>query len=320
MRIASYNLWNGARDTYSRLADFANKQQFDVLCLQEVNEWQNNNFARLKDFADRADFTDYEFGNSNSEYKLASFSNVPITKCTVHVEGFWHCAVEIHVELDGRELVVVNLHLDPWKEDPRLHEVRRLLELIDASKPTVIVGDFNSISRADNYPPEFLAELHRRQVAKYGQNELDYRVTDFLTAAGFVDVAATGAMEPTVPSPYSTDEEHEAPARIDYAFVSAGLVPLVKDFTVIKNEVTDKISDHYPIVLTLGTQAKHQDAQPGSKAGAATTPPAAGRYSDDGALLVNHSGSDEPAEPEKSAVEAKDEPHNTATEGEIKLH
>jgi exodeoxyribonuclease-3 len=329
MRIASYNLWNGAGNTYSRLADFANKQQFDVLCLQEVNEWQNSNFARLKDFADRAGYTDYEFGNSNSAYKLASFSTVPITKRTVHVEGFWHCAVETHVELDGRELVIVNLHLDPWKEDPRLREIRRLLELIDVSKPTVIVGDLNSIARADNYPPEFLAELHKRQIAKYGQNELDYRVTDFLTAAGFVDAAAKlGAMNPTVPSPYSTDEAHEVPARIDYAFVSAGLVPLVRDFTVIKNELTDKISDHYPIVLTLGAQTKQREVQTEPKAATALAPAAAGSYSDAGALLVNHSGPDEPAEPEprpepepeKPAAKAKDEPHNTATEGEIKLH
>ncbi len=259
IRIASYNLWNGAKQTYSRLADFAKEQQFDVLCLQEVNGWQDNDFARLKDFADRAEYTDYEFGNSISEYKLVSFSMLPITFRTVHLEGFWHCAIEIHIEVDGREVVIVNLHLDPWKEDPRLREIERLFELIDATKPTAIIGDFNSLARSDKYPPEFLVELQRRKIAKYGQDALDYRVTDFLTAAGFVDAAEqVGRKDMTVPTAYNTDEVHEIPSRIDYAFVNQALLPLVRDYSIIKNTATDKISDHYPIVLTLSTDSPTQ--------------------------------------------------------------
>jgi exodeoxyribonuclease III len=330
IRIASYNLWNGASDTFSRLTDFAKEQAFEVLCLQEVNGWQDNDFAKLKDFADRAEYTAHQFGNSNSEYKLATLSTLPITFQNVHVEGFWHCAIETHVEVDGQEIVIINLHLDPWKEDPRLHEIERLFELIDLGKPTVIVGDFNSISRADNYPPEFLKELQKRKIAKYGQTELDFRVTDFLTAAGFVDVAAQlKRMDPTVPTPYNTDEEYEVPARIDYVFVSANLAPLVQDFSVIKNESTDKISDHYPITLTLGTEIKQQEEKAEAAAEPEPAPEAeapAETVSDDGSLHVDHSDSEEPAEPqpalepEKPEDKEDDEPHNTATEGEIKLH
>ncbi len=252
VRIASYNLWNGAASTYFRLIDFAKDQGFDVLCLQEVNGWQAKDFERLKDFADRADFNTYEFGNSNSEYKMATFSRLPVTFRDVHVEGFWHCAIETRVQAGDTEISIINLHLDPWKEDPRLREIERLLRLIDVSKPTIITGDINSISRQDNLAPEFLAELQKRKVAKYGASELDYRVTDFLTAAGFVDAAVQlGHVETTVPTPFSTEEEHEVPARIDCAYVSSSLVPQLRDFEVIKNSDTDKISDHYPIVLTL---------------------------------------------------------------------
>lgn len=310
LRIASYNLWNGAEETYFRLVDFAKAQNFDVLCLQEINGWQNDNFARLKDFADRAGFTDYEYGNSNSEYKMATFTALPAKSRTVHVEGFWHSAIETHMDFSGVELVVVNIHLDPWKEDPRLREVNRLLKLIDTGKPTIIVGDFNSLSRADNYPPEFVAELMRREFYKFGQGELDFRVTDTLAAAGFVDAAAVmGRLDITAPTSYSTSQDKgeavpvsEVPARTDYAYISGDLRSALRDFAVLKSEETDKISDHYPIVLTLdnGAAASPADqpvSQPDSTQAGHTTPAVA--------------ADSEPVQAEK--------PSEDAGEGEVKL-
>lgn len=295
VKIASYNLWNGADETYFRLIDFVKEQHFDVLCLQEINGWQDKDFARLKDFADRAGYTDYQYGNSNSEYKLATLSMLPVVSQTVHEEGFWHCVVETHVRFGDTELAIFNLHLDPWKEEPRLREIEKLLGKVDLNKPTILTGDFNSLSRQDNYPSEFLQELQRRGIYKYGQTELDFGVTDRLAAAGFVDVAAQSShFDITVPSPYSTDPEHEVPARIDYMFVSNGLVPMVRDFAVIKNEATDKISDHYPVVLTLGPQDE---------------PPVATADKSDETQIA-------PA-PEPRL---ENEPDNTATEGEIKVH
>jgi exodeoxyribonuclease-3 len=293
IRIASYNLWNGASDTYFRLVDFAKAQKFDVLCLQEINGWENNDFARLKDFADHVGLANYEYCNSNSEYKLVTLTTLPITMRTVHVEGFWHCVVETHVKVGEMELVILNLHLDPWKEDPRLREVERLLKLIDTSKPTIIMGDTNSVSRADNYPPEFLAELQKRRIDKFGQGSLDFRVTDCLTAAGFVDAAAKlDRMDTTVPSPFSTDRDHEVPARLDYAYVSSSLVPMVRDLSVVKNEETDKISDHYPVALTLDTQPEQPKDVP----------------------------TEQTADPELAPQAEKIGPEANPTEFEIKLH
>lgn len=274
IKIASYNLWEGSKNTYFRFIDFVKEQHFDVLCLQEINGWQDNSFAKLNDFNDRAGYTDYEYGNSNSEYKLATVSMLPIVSKTVHQEGFWHCIVETHIKVEDTEIVIFNLHLDPWKEDPRVLEIERLLKKIDPSKPTLITGDFNSLSRQDKYSPEFLTTLQKRKFYKFGQDELDYRVTDKLESAGFVDVAAKFAhLDVTAPTQLgvtnASDEEvpvSEVPARIDYMFASANAIDLVKDYSVIKNEVTDKISDHYPIVITIdvgGTAAQPaQSPQP----------------------------------------------------------
>jgi exodeoxyribonuclease III len=299
IKIASYNLWNGAADTYFRLVDFIKEQKFDVLCLQEINGWQNGDFARLKDFADRAGFTDYEYGNSNSEYKLVTLSNLPIKARTVHVEGFWHGVVEIHVEFAGLELVILNLHLDPWREEPRLREIKRLLQLIDAGKPTVITGDFNSLSRADNYPPEFLATLQQKRFDKFGVGALDYRVTDCLAEAGFIDAAARlNRLDKTAPSKYGVHDEVPvgvAPVRVDYAFITSDLLPFLRDVSVVQSEETDKISDHYPIALTLGSADKPA-APPATESESKPEPPAA------------------------AETLSQDQTSNTPTEGEIKLH
>ena len=299
IKIASYNLWNGSQNTYYRFIDFVKEQQFNVLCLQEINGWQDNGFTKLNDFTDRAGFTGYEYGNSNSEYKLATLSTLPIVSKTVHQEGYWHCVVEIHVQIGNKELVIFNAHLDPWKEEPRVLEIERLLKKVDPDKPTIITGDFNSLSRQDNYPPEFLTTLQQRKFYKFGQDALEYRVTDKLAEAGFVDVAAKfGHLDITAPTPYGeTDASNEqvpvseAPARIDYVFVSANAVPFVKDYSVIKNEETNKISDHFPIVVTLDF-----DAVPSPNSALDTPTPTS------------------PAQPIEPAPQP---PKNTSTEGEL---
>ena len=306
IRIASYNLWDGSKRTYFRFIDFVKEQNFDVLCLQEINGWQDDNFAKLNDFADRSGFADFEYGNSNSEFKLATLTTMPAVSKTVLQEGFWHCVVETHLKVGDSELVIFNVHLDPWKEDPRVLEIERLLSKVDQNKPTIITGDFNSLSRADNYPPEFLATLQQRKFYKFGQDELEYRVTDKLIENGFTDVAANLAhLDITAPTPYGESEADsegvpvsEAPARLDYVFANAKALPMVKDYEVIKNSETDKISDHYPIVVTLDVPSPSASAAPATAP--APTPAPAG-----------------PAPAPTPPPAAPEPPKNTNTEGEL---
>jgi exodeoxyribonuclease III len=296
VRVASYNLWNGASDTYFRLVDFVKEKKFDVLCLQEINDWQNEDFARLKDFADRAGYTTYQYGNSNSEYKLATLTTLPVTTQTVHEEGFWHCVVETHVRVGEMEVAIFNLDLDPWKEEPRLREIEKLLKKVDPNKPAILTGDFNSLSRQDNYPPEFAEQLQQKGIYKYGQTELEFGVTDRLATAGFVDVAAQlQHLTPTVPTAYSPGGTPEFPARIDCAYVSSDLVPMVQGLDVVKDDATDKISDHYPIVLTLGTQEPKPEPAPKPVEEA------------------------KPQPTPKPKPEPEPQPQNTANEGELKI-
>lgn len=250
--LMTYNLFEGAHQSYSQLVDFIKSSNVDILCLQEVNEWQNDDFATLKDFASQCGFSHHVFGNSNTEFKLATLSRHPILSHYVHTEGFWHSLVETRISIGSNELAVFNLHLNPKWEGPRKEEVKKLLTLIDTDAPTLLVGDFNSISRQDDYRDSLLSELQSHGITKFGRDELEFSVTDMLGAAGLIDVAAKlGNMTVTVPSAFNKDKNHEVPLRLDYVFASQPAANSIESIKVIKNDITDAISDHYPILVSL---------------------------------------------------------------------
>ena len=71
--VGSYNLFDGAQDAYARLVRFVTAQNFDILCLQEVNGWQNDEYKRVREFLDQIGYRSYAFGDSNTQFKLATF-------------------------------------------------------------------------------------------------------------------------------------------------------------------------------------------------------------------------------------------------------
>ena len=255
IRIATYNLFEGANGSLNRLVEFVRTSQLDVICLQEVNGWQDNDFARLKNFTDQILFAGFAYGNSNTEYKLATVSKNAIISRTLHAEAFWHGAIETVIKLGGKEISIINAHLDPWKEDSRAKEMARLIAAVKPGRSTIITGDFNSLSRQDSYPPNLLQQLQSKGISKFGTQQLEYTVIDELLKAGFVDVAAAkGKLDTTVPSTYSTDKDHEVPVRVDYMFVTPDLVPLVTEVNVVKTDLTNAISDHFPLVVTFNLE------------------------------------------------------------------
>lgn len=252
MRIASYNLYEGAQHTRTELEEFVAKQKLDVLCLQEANGWADGSPSQLEEFARVTGLNFQVYGDSNTRFKLATFSKTPITNSTVHTDGLWHSAIHSVVQLDDAPLHIWNVHLNPGTEDARLAEANLLMSLVDPNEHNLITGDFNSLSRSDRYPGELIYDLAARGIAKFGTTNLHYDVTDFFTKAGMVDIAASlDQRSNTVPTPANEDASHAAELRLDYMFATQGLARVIKEIAVIKTSLTDVISDHYPIVATL---------------------------------------------------------------------
>lgn len=251
LRIATYNLFEGASASYNRLVEFVRGSDIDILCLQEINGWQEGDAQKMRDFTDRGLFVQHAYGNSNTPYKLGTFSKVGFSKIDAYIEGYWHCVVETRIALPGgQQLAILNVHLDPWQEASRVRELDRLLRTIDRTIPTILTGDFNSLSRRDGYGPQMLGDMQRRGITKYGRSELEFGVSDYLEQAGFVDVAAKlGQLQPTVPTASAQDKDHEMPVRIDYVFATPDIAEFAQNASVIMGELTNSISDHYPLVV-----------------------------------------------------------------------
>ena len=246
MNLLTYNLFQGAQKTYSDLVDFMLAQKPDIVCLQEVNGWQDNDFARCKDFVQKTGLAYFVFGESNTRHKLATFARFPIESSQVYTKNFWHCAIKTGFSKNNKSFTIFNLHLCPKNEDTRLNELKQILAAMDATAPTLLAGDFNSLSRHDNYSSTLRADLQRNGITKFGTDSVEYRVTDALEKAGIIDVCAEQKnMSPTVPTPFNSDTMHRVPVRLDYVFATQPFP--VGAVQVLKSPATKRISNHYPL-------------------------------------------------------------------------
>jgi len=252
MRIATYNLFEGAQDTLPLVQDFVAQQDVDVLCVQEANGWNDGLPSQLETLAAETGLNAYVYGDSNTRFKLATLLRLPILRSQVHTDGFWHSAVQTTIQHGDETLDLWNVHLNPGDEDSRLAEATLLTSLVDMDKPTIIMGDFNSLNESDKYPDELISNLALQGIKKFGTDKLRYDVTAYFTDKGLIDVAALlGKRQTTVPTPANRDMYHAANMRLDYMFATASLIKSVVGIEVPKDNLTDAISDHYPVILTL---------------------------------------------------------------------
>lgn len=252
MKVVSYNLFEGASATRPQLAEFIQGEQPDVVCLQEANGWGEHEERRAKEFADEAGLPFYVFGDSNTRFKLATFSRTPFTSSEVHTNGFWHSAIRASVRHGDDAIDIWNVHLNPRDEADRLDEAKLLASMVGRARKAIAMGDFNSLSAADDYDPSLIKQLRAKGIRKFGETALRHEVLDYFAEQGLVDIAqALGVNEWTVPTPANTDAHHAERLRLDYMLATADLMPLVTSMFVVKNKLTDGISDHYPLVTTI---------------------------------------------------------------------
>jgi len=85
---------------------------------------------------------------------------------------------------------------------------------------------------------------------------LDYGGIAEILNAGFVDLAvrfrpSTAPFAGTFPTELRREEDLGTDRRIDYIFVSPNLASSAQYATVIRDPLTARLSDHYPLVAEL---------------------------------------------------------------------
>ncbi|MGI9544543.1 MAG: endonuclease/exonuclease/phosphatase family protein [Cyclobacteriaceae bacterium] len=136
-----------------------------------------------------------------------------------------------HVSIDGKRLIVMNVHLEAYDRGTRERQAQHLLQVYrDYAKqyPTLLVGDFNArppyageVDEVESTIQLFLDELHLSAAIpkqKYLANEEEYFT-------------------------YSSDRPYE---KIDYIFYNDDRIDMIDSYIVRE---AGEISDHLPVVM-----------------------------------------------------------------------
>lgn len=238
LALATYNMNYSVRDRAALAAyvRIIRKARPDVLAIQEGNGavFDHLKKALAREYPHRLVYADANGGPAG----FAWFSNLPLHKPVVLPRSFgWFTTPTVRVRPGGRELLLVNVHLRatiPPKgadfrrmlrelaatEAVRARETRFIHSRLPAGVPTVLLGDFNTISAL--------------------------QVPTFLGGKGFVDsFASVTPKADTRPSWRWVREGRRWGLRIDYIWHDSRFK------TVRSRIVADGPSDHYPVVSEL---------------------------------------------------------------------
>jgi exodeoxyribonuclease-3 len=153
------------------------------------------------------------------------------------------------------EFHVFALHLNPFQETDRLREVEKLLahaRSLPADAKIIFMGDFNSLAAADRAQYESADFAAGMKLAARPDWTLAFQVTDALQQAGYSD--AYRLLNDDFKRSWPTRKRIIAMgegSRIDYAFLSANLRAECLHADIAQDNITDFLSDHYPLVLQL---------------------------------------------------------------------
>lgn len=262
MRLCSWNV-NGLRSVLKKgtLAEFLTDVQPDVLCIQETKAKPGQaevdfpdylelwNSAERAGYAGTATFTKLQPANTFNNFTPSviaayqwedRFGN-PLTEGrvqTIEFPGFY--LVNVYTPNSKRDLSRLNLRETLW--DPAF---LRFLQELEAYKPVAVCGDFN----AAHTPLDLARPKDNEHHAGFTDEER--QGIKNLLAAGFVDTFRyfyPAVQRYTWWTQWAKARERNIGWRIDYFFVSQGLLPHLKAAEIYEHV---QGSDHCPISIDL---------------------------------------------------------------------
>lgn len=244
--VLTYNILNGLEQQQPKkdqLVEWVKKVNPDLIAFQELNHFTQ---ASLEEFASHYGHS-YAVLLKEEGSPVGLTSKYPIQDVRKVTEGMHHGMLYAKV----RDYYVVVTHLAPSIKafKKRQEEVRLVLgELSKVSKKekVLVLGDFNSFSARDSSLYNSIPDPSGNGMMKF-----DYEVTGAMEKAGFVDLLCLKHTTPVTSFPTKGYEAKNpnSQCRLDYVWASGTLSKKCLRADVIKDETTDFISDHYPILV-----------------------------------------------------------------------
>jgi len=263
IKILSYNVLYGLqKDTVNieRYVALVNNLDPDIVATQEMNGWTQRS---LEELAKRYRHP-YALQSKEEGFPVALTSKTPMVNFKKVTENMWHSY--IYAKVRGIHLFVI--HFSPFSYQKRLEEVENIIAQtreIPQDEAILIMGDFNALVASDSkaYGEEVLKamqdqEQKQEHIRNLNNGQIDYTVLGKLEEAGFKDSYKLFTSEFTESLPTFKSGKGELkksntgiPKRIDFLWCNATASKYVVKSIVLKNDMTDVISDHYPIYVEL---------------------------------------------------------------------
>lgn len=246
MKGDGVNQWKYRKKVVSK---FIRKEKFDIICMQEVI---NNQLLDILQCDKRFDYIGIgrDDGHEKGEYvpiiyrkdkyMLVRSGTFWLSQTPNRVGGIgWDASYPriatwaiLRIAKTGKEFFIVNTHLDNVGKLARQNGMKLILDTIPVlseNKSVIFTGDFNSNDNSAVYNavrnnPLMLKDIYKHRLKANGVNYTFHRFGKI---------------------------EERARTRIDYMFVSKGIMPLVVNIPKPKSDKGIYISDHNPVIAKL---------------------------------------------------------------------
>lgn len=265
LKIISYNVYNGMKldesEGKQKYIDWAKAQDADIIAWQEMNFFTREKLEKFAaSYGHNYAVLLKESPDDPAFFPVAITSKYPIVNVNKVVDNLWHGA--LFADVGNYHFVIT--HMNPFWTAKRIDEINLIINSIKYSRDPngkwIIAGDLNSFSPADkpDYDKSTLLEDIKEKQKKRPildnlvNGQLSYTVQQNLLDAGYIDALKIKHKEfiSTAPTKVFYDQA-SVPLRYDYIYVSPPLKENVIDVKVLKDDFTDKYSDHYPVQMII---------------------------------------------------------------------
>lgn len=243
------------------------EQNPDVVALEELNGFTQETLER----------TAKTWGHHHARilkedgFPVGITSKEPMETLEARVEGMHHGF--LHCRASGIHFFVI--HLSPHSLEVRRREAEilcgKIESLLERGESVVALGDFNAMSPLDREDLDRADSLLNRMIESERKNahirnldngRFDYSVVQRLLDAGLED-PCPGRVDRAFPSRgigsfpsqiggKTSDQQEKENRRIDFVLLSPDLARRCLAAAIPRDAVLDQVSDHYPVVVTLG--------------------------------------------------------------------